>query len=58
MMVFTFNYCHQLVEEMLNPAVVDITQEEIDRTIKELCLEMDVTALKSKLERLEQLMRL
>jgi len=57
MMVFTMNYCFKLVQDELDRQVVDITMEDINRTIKELCLEMDVKELKKKLEILEQLMR-
>ncbi len=43
-MMFTLNYCHQLVEEMLNPAVIDITEEEIAEGIRQCCIEMDADA--------------
>ena len=58
MMIFTMNYCHQLVDKMLNPEIVEITEEEIAQAIREITLELDVKELKKKLEHLEQLMRL
>jgi uncharacterized protein YwlG (UPF0340 family) len=57
MMVFTMNYCHQLVEEMLNPAVIDVTDAEIARHIKQMCIEMDIKKAREHLEQIEQLMR-
>ena len=43
-MMFTLNYCHRLVEEILNPPVIDITEEETAKHIKQMCIEMDADA--------------
>ena len=40
-MMFTLNYCHRLVEEMLNPIVIDVTEEDIAKNIEQMCIEMD-----------------
>ena len=55
MMVFTFNYCHKLVNEMLNP---DVAESDIERLIREIYIETDVKEMRKKFIRLEQLMRL
>ena len=43
-MMFTLNYCHRLVEEMLNPIVIDVTEEDIAKNIEQMCIEMDADA--------------
>ena len=54
-MMFTLNYCHRLVEEMLNPPVIDVTDEETAEHIKQMCIEMDADAyISAELRALKQ----
>ena len=57
MMVFTMNYCRKLVQDELDSQVIDVTDAEIARHIKQLCIEMDVRKVREHLEQIEQLMR-
>ena len=51
-MMFTLNYCHHLVEKMLNP---DITEEDIAKNLKQCCIEMDADAyISAELRTLKQ----
>lgn len=51
MMVFTMNYCHQLVEEQ----ELIITEDDLASAIKQACIEMDADIYMRT--ELEQLMR-
>ena len=54
-MMFTLNYCHRLVEEILNPPVIDITEEDIAEGIRQCCIEMDADAyISAELRTLKQ----
>ena len=57
MVMFTMNYCRKLVQDELDSQVIDVTDAEIARHIKQLCLEMDVRKVREHLEQIEQLMR-
>ena len=52
MMVFTMNYCHQLVEEQ----ELIITEDDLASAVKQACIEMDADMYMRA--ELEQLMRL